>query len=290
MESPQNILTQTIFERLTAAGKSSALLSAKDKLANLLNKGPQIAFSAEKPPEWVVKEIGNPPPIYSLEVNSWLLRAAETVLDKQAPDFIYVATTDYVCHKYAPNENEAQRHLSLIDERIGQLQTKLGENLLCMTADHGMSAKTKAINLESALAVEDIVSWVIPTVKDKYVVHHSNLSGSAYIYIIGKQTDEVSNIINDVEGVERILTAEEAASTYHLPRNNVGDYFVLAEEDTVFGQASDEILSDVNIRSHGSLHEETVPIILHGDHIETKDLTENRDVTNAIVNYLVQVA
>jgi phosphonoacetate hydrolase len=288
MESPDSITAPTIFERLARRGKRSALLSVKDKLCALLNKGPQIVLSAESPPEWIVKEIGRPPTIYSIEVNPWLLKALRVVLEKHSPDFVYVGTTDYVGHKYAPQDEEAQRHMVLIDEEVGLLSDRLGGNLLCIGADHGMLGKVRAVNLRVALEEVGIDAWVIPTVKDKYVVHHSNLSGSAYIYLTGKNSEGGLEILSDIEGVERALSAKEASSEYHLPLDRIGDYLVLGEEDTVFGEVSEEVVSEVDIRSHGSLHERLVPLIAHGDDVEVKELVENRDLTKVVLDYLEQ--
>lgn len=109
-------------------------------------------------------------------------------------------------------------------------------------------------------------SWVIPTVKDRHIVHHSNLSGSAYVYLTSKaSSQDVVELLENIEGVEKVLTADEAALEYNLPRDKLGDYLVLGEDNTVFGEASEEILSKVKIRSHGSLHESTIPLIVHGD-------------------------
>jgi phosphonoacetate hydrolase len=286
VESPDFITAPTIFEELAQMGKKCALLSVKDKLCALLNKGPQIVMSAESPPEWIVKEIGKPPTIYSIEVNPWLLKALRVVLEKHNPDFIYIGTTDYVGHKYAPDDEEARKHMAYVDDEIGSLSEYLSGNLLCISADHGMLGKSKAVNLRVALETAGIDSSVIPTVKDKYVVHHSNLSGSAYVYLTGSShRGEALDILNSVEGVERTLPAAEAAQEYHLPISRVGDYLVLGEEDTVFGEVSEEIISDVKIRSHGSLHERAVPLIVHGDNVEAKWLTENKDLAKVVLDY-----
>jgi len=288
MESPDSITAPTIFEELGRRGKTSALLSVKDKLCALLNKGPQIVLSAESPPQWIVEEIGRPPTIYSIDVNPWLLRALRVVLEKFSPDLAYVGTTDYVSHKYAPEEDEAKRHMELIDEEIGLLSEELGGNLLCLSADHGMLGKTKAVNLRAALEIVGIDAWVIPTVKDKYVIHHSNLSGSAYVYLTGKYPEgDALEILSSVEGVERVLPAKEASLEYHLPLDRVGDFLVLGEEDTVFGDIPEEVVSETSIRSHGSLHERMVPLIVHGDDVKVEGLVENKDLTKVILNYLV---
>ena len=51
MESVHAIRAKTVFEELHQRGLRTALLSAKDKLCTLLNRGADIVFSAENPPQ-----------------------------------------------------------------------------------------------------------------------------------------------------------------------------------------------------------------------------------------------
>jgi phosphonoacetate hydrolase len=266
----------------------SALISVKDKLCTLLNKGADIVLSAENPPKWIIEELGSPPSIYSIEVNSWVLKAARVVLGKHAPNFTYVATTDYVEHKYDPSTHESKLHMELVDEEIGNIVEETNNLLLCIGADHGMGNKTKAVNLKSALGRAKVDSWVIPTVKDRYVPHHSNLSGSAYIYLSDKkQANKASSILYELEGVEHILTADCAATKYHLPNYKVGDFFILGDEETVFGEVSEDVVSDVGMRSHGSLHEKNVPIIVYNCYTDNIKIKENKDMIKIIMDWLI---
>jgi len=62
---------------------------------------PEIVLTAEEPtPEWTQK-LGQAPPIYSAEINYWLMRAALDIL-KNRPDIrvLYVHTTDYPMHMW----------------------------------------------------------------------------------------------------------------------------------------------------------------------------------------------
>ena len=51
MESAYAIRAKTVFEELHQRGLRTALLSTKDKLCTLLNRGADIVFSAENPPQ-----------------------------------------------------------------------------------------------------------------------------------------------------------------------------------------------------------------------------------------------
>jgi len=68
-----------------------------------------------------------------------------------------------------------------------------------------------------------------------------------------------------LEGVEQVLTRAEAAKQYNLLADRIGDLVVLGDKDTVFGELVDvdmELLPDT-YRTHGSIYEMEVPLIVH---------------------------
>ena len=287
MEDQSYIKTQTVFEKLSSNSLDSAILTSKDKLLTLLNRGAKIALSAEKPPKWITNKIGEPPNIYSSEVNKWLLDAALWILTHIDLPFIYIATTDYAMHKYPPESSEAKEHMIMLDEGIESMIDRFPDTLICITADHGMSDKKYAVDLSEHLRMKGVDSISIPTVKDRYIPHHSNLSGSAFIYIDSSRDIEAARTkLIDCEGVEAVLTRDEASEKFHLPREAIGDFFVLGKKDYVFGYLGGDVVKDVNIRSHGSLHEINIPILIYGLDGLAKELKENREVINAILPYI----
>ena len=80
VESAEYVLRETIFQRAQRQGKTSILITSKDKLRTLLADGVNISVSSEQPPEWVVAAVGPPPQIYSLEVNGWVIKAASYIM------------------------------------------------------------------------------------------------------------------------------------------------------------------------------------------------------------------
>lgn len=285
MESAEFIKTETIFEKVKKFGIRTCLLTSKEKLLTLLRKGAETTLSAENPPQWVVKEVGPQPNIYSSEVNIWLFEALLSVIQRCEPNFIYLATTDYTMHKHPPEDPEAQEHMAAIDAGIGKLIDLFPDAFFCVTADHGMAEKEKVVNLEATLKNHGIRSMIIPTVKDKYIPHHSNLSGSAYVYLLDRQDrSRAYEILHHTEGVEEILANTEIVR-YHLSAERTGDFFVLGEEAYVFGRIDGSERKKVSqVRSHGSLHEREVPIFC--GRIPEKHFTENRELATVILSYL----
>ena len=177
MESGEYVLSETMFQRAQAQGKTSILVTSKDKLRTLLAKGATYSVSSERPPDWIVEGVGPPPAIYSLEVNGWAIRAASYMMSRQRADLVYVTTTDYAMHTYAPEEPQSQIHMSILDRAIGELAEAHPRATVLITADHGMSTKSKIVDLGRVLARHGIEAHLAPIIKDRYVVHHSNLGG-----------------------------------------------------------------------------------------------------------------
>lgn len=255
---------ETVFARLSRQGGRTCLLTAKDKLRTLIGEGAAISESAERPSPRLLRRLGEAPGIYTIEVNHWLLQAALWLVKEERPDFLYCSTTDYVAHTYEPDSEPARRNIRRLDALIGEIVAAAGDLELVVTADHGMNAKRRGLDLEAILAGRGIESLVVPIIKDRHVVHHQNLGGSAYVYLFDPSCCERAGaIIAGEEGVEAVLSRQEAAERYRLAPDRIGSLFVLADRDTVFGSLGQARCS-VTVRSHGSLYEEQIPIYAYG--------------------------
>ena len=278
VESAEHILAETIFQRTARLGGASILVTSKDKLRTLLGDGATHSISSERPPAWVVDAVGPPPPIYSLEVNAWAVDAASHALAQCPAEVAYVATTDYAMHTYPPGSEPAQHHLSLLDEAIGRLLDAHGDVRLLVTADHGMSAKERMVDVGRELARAGVKAMAVPVIKDRYTVHHSNLGGSIYVHLEdAAQADEAVAFLQGVPGVDEALTRCEAAARFRLRPEGIGDLMALGAGDTVFGSL-DEVEMPPGLRSHGSLHEEAVPILGCGSGLAGFSFQENTDL------------
>ncbi len=277
MESGEYVRRETIFQRAARLGKRSVLATSKDKLRTLLGRGATEALSSERPPAWAVEAVGPPPPIYSLEVNGWTIRAAGHAMSHHEADLVYITTTDYAMHTYAPDHPRSQEHLSVVDGAIGELVAAHPEVTLLLTADHGMSAKTRMVDVGAALESYGIRSNPAPIIKDRYVVHHSNLGGCIYVYLETSRRDEAIRILNETPGVDGALSSEEASARFHLPQDRIGDVVVLGDAVTVFGDPN-EVELPVGLRSHGSTHETAIPILGYNGDFSCFSFDTNRDV------------
>ena len=136
-----------------------------------------------------------------------------------------------------------------------------------------MNAKTNADGspkvqfIETKLVEEGIAeARVILPITDPYVVHHGALGSYATVYLDADHVETAAAILRAVPGMENILTRDEAAATYRLPSDRIGDLVVLSDRDTVIGRTPDwHDLTEVaaGLRSHGSAHESVVPMIFN---------------------------
>src|SRR3990172_1082868 len=155
MTGPELLRGDTILARFADAGAKVVSITAKDKLRRQLGKDldvskGNVSFSSEFASRCTLREngienvlelVGMPQPdMYSMELSLFVLEAGIKLLEKRRPDLLYLSLTDWVQHKYAPEEVEARRFYEELDERFGRL-AELGA-IVALTADHRLNHKT----------------------------------------------------------------------------------------------------------------------------------------------------
>jgi len=212
-----------------------------------------------------------------------LFRAAIEVLEKHSPDLLYVTTTDYVTHTHPPEDERSQWNINRLDHLLGDILNVSSSAEIVVTADHGMNPKTRALDLNRILHEHRIGANVIPIIKDRYVIHHQNLGGAAYVYLGDAAfLEETRAVLKEEKGIESIMPSPEAARLFHLHPKRIGHLFVLADVDTVFGSLS-SAREEVKIRSHGSIHEREIPIYAYGTGPLSTRPESNREVAAWVV-------
>jgi phosphonoacetate hydrolase len=267
MEAGNLLQAPTLFEHAAKRGVTSALLSSKKKTISLLSKGTSLALTAEAPPEEWVKLLGPAEPIYSREINYWLMRAAIHIL-KNRPEIgcLYVHTTDYPMHTWEPAAKESQEHISMVDDLLGQACAAAPDAAFLITADHGLNHKRKCYDLDKTLAGMGLsIRISISAERDRYLQHHQGFGGTAWVYLNNPgESEKVIRALSGLPGIESVLTREVAASRYSLYPSRIGDICVFGDRYTVFGaldQASIELPD--TYRSHGSTSEIDIPLFAY---------------------------
>ena len=278
VESGEFICADTIFAQCRRRGGRSMLAASKDKLRRLLGNDTDLAFSSEQPTAASMAAAGAPPDVYSLAVNGWTIAAATAALRAEHYDLAFIATTDYAMHAYGPQRPESARHLAMLDDALGRLVDEVPDAQLLITADHGMSDKGRMLHLPAILAGRGIAAQAVPVIKDQYVVHHSNLGGCIYIHLDDPAAlEDALGVLREVDGVEEALPKGAAAERFALMGSRIGDIVVTGAADVVFGDPA-EVALPPGLRSHGSVHEQRVPIIGYGGDFGGFEFRENRDL------------
>ncbi len=309
MNDAKYLRAPTILAELARAGQRVAVVTAKDKLRSLLGNGLKgICFSAEKADqvnlqehgiENILERVGMPvPSVYSADLSEFVFAAGLSILKKERPDLMYLSTTDYIQHKHAPGTPEANAFYAMID---GYLQRYHAEGaVLAITADHGMNAKTDAIGLPNIVFLQDRLDQrfgaqttrVLLPITDPYVVHHGALGSYATVYLRDLERQrEVTEFLSDIDGVEAVLTRQQACERFELPADRIGDLVVLGERLTVLGSTADKHdLSGLTVplRSHGGVSEQKVPLIFNRKlkDVDSARRIRNFDVIDLALNHL----
>jgi len=286
MNDPKWLRAPSILAALADAGRSVAVVTAKDKLRKLLGHNMKgVCFSAEKAEEATHEENGisgvvdlvgmNVPSVYSAELSEFVFAAGVKLMQRSStrPDVMYLSTTDYVQHKHAPGTDGADAFYRMMDGYLGQLDA-MG-CVIALTADHGMNAKTRMDAQPDVIYLQDVLDeWlaqgktrVILPITDPYVVHHGALGSFATVYLpADADVPALVSRIGTLRGVELVLDRAAAAARFELPADRIGDLVVVSERFTVIGTSRsrhDLSALDAPLRSHGGISEQRVPLILN---------------------------
>jgi phosphonoacetate hydrolase len=279
----------TVFSKFYEAGARVAIVTAKDKLRALLGAGLKfdedraVCFSAEKS-DTSTKDIHGQdaaskwlgmaqPEVYSAELSEFVFAAGVKLLKEWNPDVMYLTTTDYVQHKYAPDDAQAKSFYEVFDKYLTELDA-MGAAIV-VTADHGMKPKHDANGDPAVIYVQDLLDeWlgeaaarVILPITDPYVVHHGALGGfgTAYLPEGTDRADIIARLAAREELLE-VVTKEEAVERFELPADRIGDIVMISTENMTIGTSeSRHDLAALNepLRSHGGLTEQVVPFIVN---------------------------
>jgi phosphonoacetate hydrolase len=292
----------TVFKTFYDAGARVAIVTAKDKLRALLGAGLKFdedrakCFSAEKSDSTTVAEhgqdkasawLGMPQPeVYSADLSEFVFAAGVKLLRDWKPDVMYLTTTDYVQHKYAPDDAEAKSFYAMFDKYLTELDA-IGAAIV-VTADHGMKPKHLADGSPAVVYVQDLLDeWLgkaaarlILPITDPYVVHHGALGSFATAYLPeGADQDDIIAKLKATEGITHVLTRAEAVKEFELPADRIGDIVLVSGENMTIGTSEDRHdLAALNepLRSHGGLTEQEVPFIVN----RVLDLPEKPQLRN----------
>ena len=274
----------TILGALSRAGVKTAVVTAKDKLLKVLAyEMDGINFSSEYADKATINENGienveklvgrKTPDQYSADLSLFVFDAGVKLLSTVRPDLMYLSTSDYVQHKHAPGEPEADAYHQAVDKTVAAL-IELGATV-AITADHGMNDKSRADGTPNVVYLEDELNSrfgagsvrVICPIADPFVRHHGALGSFVRVHL--RKAGDIHAMMEfarTLPGIELVLDKENVCKQFDLPIDREGDFAVFSDRNTVVGaRREDHNLSQLaghRLRSHGGLGEQKVPFLL----------------------------
>ncbi len=289
MTGPELLRGDSIVTRFADAGAKVVSITAKDKLRKQLSKGldvskGHVSMSAEFVEKCTLAENGienalqwlgmDKPGMYSMELSLFVLEAGIKLLKERRPDILYLSLTDWVQHKWAPEEDGARTFYRKLDDCLGRLAAL--DATVAVTADHGMNDKSNAAGEPNVIWLQDILdarfgqdeTIVICPITDAFVGHHGSLGGFVRVWSRGKVTArQIIDCIGGIDGIEQALDRETACRLFDMPPDREGDVAVVSRHDVCIGSsASKHDLSGLKghrLRTHGGVSETKVPFIVN---------------------------
>jgi len=312
MNEPHLLRVGTLFSAFQDAGAKVVIVTAKDKLRKMLGHGltfgdgSGMCFSSEKANEatlaehgieGVVELVGKAvPSVYSAELSEFIFAAGVKLMETVRPDIMYLSTTDYIQHKFAPGSEGANSFYAMMDGYFAQLES-LGARI-ALTADHGMNVKhdtegePDVIYLQTELdaMLGASKARVILPITDPYVVHHGALGSFATVYLDEGDRAKVLSHLQAVPGIEAAYDNAQGCKAFGLAPDRMGDLIVVSSKNKVLGttaQRHDLSGLDVPLRSHGGVSEQCVPLIMSQpvSGISASRRLRNFDIYDVVLNH-----
>lgn len=288
MTGPELLRARSIMSEFSRNGSVVASVTAKDKLRLQLQKdmdlsNGSVSFSSQYADRCTMEEngiedafgfVGQPlPDMYSDRLSLFVLDAGIKLLEERRPDILYLSLTDFIQHSHAPGAPVADQFYKDMDSRFARM-VELGATV-ALTADHGMGDKADEDGEPNVIWLQDILdealgaenTRVICPITDAFVGHHGALGGFVRVYVEGATPVEaVIEIVNDIPGIDKVWTAEGVSKELEQPIDREGDVAIAGDKRTVIGGREVDhdltALKGHRLRTHGSLYEANVPIII----------------------------
>tara|TARA_R110002051_G_scaffold1246_2_gene6864 strand:- start:2316 stop:3689 length:1374 start_codon:yes stop_codon:yes gene_type:complete len=182
-------------------------------------------------------------PKTTINSSKWIADAALLTDKKHNPDltFIYLPHLDYNLQRYGLDFNIISKDLNEIDAVVKHLvqHYEALETKVILLSEYGITNVNRPIHLNRILRKEGYIAIREERGLELLDAGASNVFAVAdhqiaHVYCKNTQDIErVAALINDVEGVEKVLYGEDL-KTYHIDHERCGDIVVVADKDSWF--------------------------------------------------------
>ena len=185
-------------------------------------------------------------PLASYKSSNWIVQAACDTLENERPNlmFSYIPHLDYSVQRFGKNSNEVREDLRRADDLVGQVIQKtkdLGikdDTQFVIVSEYGFNDVQSHVPLNRKLREAGLLT--VRTINDREYVDFE-LSKAfamvdhqiAHVYINDGHTEPIKRVLENIEGVERILSTEDK-KTLNINHERSGDLIALANKDSWF--------------------------------------------------------
>lgn len=247
-----NVKTAVLFWQNTMFAHSDVIITPRPLH---MGDGSMVQWCYSKPVgyyEEVTKSLGEFNlatywgPMASHRSSEWIGKAAEYTLEKLRPNltFVYIPHVDYSAQRFGTNSNQVRDDLKKADSIVGSIVEK--------TSKLGMSDETEFLII-SEYAFND-VSGAVPLnikLRDAGLLDIRTIGGKEYIdfelsrafamvdhqvahiYVKDGFVDKTQKVLEDLQGVERVLTKEEQKEL-KIDNERSGELIAISARDMWF--------------------------------------------------------
>ncbi len=277
------VQSPTLLDIASDRGEKTAFVSGKSGIGHRIWTDIRVTY--DNYPDSLEEYLPELPPMtlrsddfvkyYNLHDN-WIFAGLKEVITRKGATsiFVNIAGPDVIGHAYGPYADETKESVLNFDRDLADFVQFLkdedlyDETLLVITADHGMSY------VDKPLLINDIL------IDEGYEMREDFLcamdGNAAYLWFRHEITQELLSFLENIEGVEQVLTQEDMQEL-RLLHERSPDVILVAEERYMFQAAPLLVELGYTQGSHGSLRDEDmlVPILFHGPNVPTTTIKES---------------
>jgi predicted AlkP superfamily pyrophosphatase or phosphodiesterase len=185
-------------------------------------------------------------PFASSKSSEWIANATKYTLENERPNlmFTYIPHVDYSAQRFGKKSRQVQDDLKKADEIVGDIINKtvqLGikdETQFIILSEYGFNDVKAAVPLNLRLRDEDLL--ITRTINDKEYIdyEYSNAFAMvdhqiAHIYVKEGFVDQTKKLLEDTQGIDRILSDEEKRQL-KIDHERSGELIAISDRDKWF--------------------------------------------------------
>jgi predicted AlkP superfamily pyrophosphatase or phosphodiesterase len=185
-------------------------------------------------------------PFASSKSSEWICNAAKYTLENERPNlmFIYIPHVDYSAQRFGKGSKQVQEDLKNADYIVGDIVDKtalLGikdETQFIILSEYGFNDVDAAIPLNLRLREDNLL--ITRTINDKEYIDYEYSKAFAmvdhqiaHIYVNEGFVDEAKKVLEDTQGVDRILSSQEKRNL-NIDHERSGELIAISDRDKWF--------------------------------------------------------